>query len=42
MEDDIKAMLQLKGGQQSNLGGFLATVAEDSFFRLRIPDDACH
>lgn len=31
LEDDIKAMLQLKGGQQSNLGGFAANVG-DSFF----------
>lgn len=31
LEDDIRAMLQLKGGQQSNLGGF-ATEIDDVFF----------
>lgn len=31
LEDDIKAMLQLKGGQQSNLGNFAVTI-EPGFF----------
>lgn len=31
LEDDIKAVLQLKGGQQSNLGNFTADV-DDEFF----------
>jgi hypothetical protein len=31
LEDDIKSMLQLRGGQQANLGGFAASV-DDSFF----------
>jgi hypothetical protein len=33
LEDDITAMLQLKGGQQSNLGNFSAAVDEDFFLK---------
>ena len=31
LEDDIKGMLQLKGGQQSNLGEFPAPLGEEFF-----------
>ena len=31
LEDDIKAMLQLRGGQQSNLGGFSTEITSEFF-----------
>ncbi len=33
LEEDIREMLQLKGGQQSNLGGFAADVTNEFFTR---------
>lgn len=33
LEEDIKAILQLKGGQKSTLGGFTADVSEEFFSR---------
>lgn len=33
MEEDIKEMMQLKGGQKSNLGGFAADINDEFFLR---------
>lgn len=33
LEEDIKEMMQLKGGQKSNLGGFAAEVSNEFFMR---------
>jgi hypothetical protein len=33
LEEDIKEMLQLKGGQKSNLGGFIAEISSEFFTR---------
>ena len=35
LEDDIKAILQLKGGQQSNLGGFPTEIGNEFFLNNR-------
>ena len=35
LEDDIKAMLQLKGGQESNLGGFPVNIDAEFFLNNR-------